>query len=100
MSEELGLGSDAFDQPLRSAFVVGLSYLAGAAVPVLPYMFLVPSAGIVASAIGTVLVLFAVGAGKTIITSRSWWRSGLESMATGIAAGAVTYGAGRFFGAR
>jgi VIT1/CCC1 family predicted Fe2+/Mn2+ transporter len=47
-----------------------------------------------------VAVLFAVGALKTIITSRSWWRSGLESMATGIAAAAVTYGAGRLFAAR
>jgi VIT1/CCC1 family predicted Fe2+/Mn2+ transporter len=45
-------------------------------------------------------VLFGVGAVKTIITSRSWWRSGLESMATGIAAAAVTYGAGRLFAAR
>ena len=44
------------------------------------------------------LVLFAVGAAKTIITTRSWWRSGIESMLTGIAAGAVTYGAGRLFG--
>ena len=44
--------------------------------------------------------LFGVGALKTIITSRSWLRSGLESMMTGIIAAAVTYGAGRLLGAR
>ena len=52
------------------------------------------------SAISTVVVLFAVGALKTIITSRSWWRSGLESMLVGIAAAGATYAAGRMFAAR
>jgi VIT1/CCC1 family predicted Fe2+/Mn2+ transporter len=69
-------------------------------VPVWPYIFFEPQKGLVVSAISTVAVLFGVGAVKTIITSRSWWRSGLESMATGIAAAAVTYGAGRLFAAR
>jgi len=46
------------------------------------------------------LVLFGVGAAKTIITSSSWWRSGFESMLTGVAAAAVTYGAGRLFATR
>jgi VIT1/CCC1 family predicted Fe2+/Mn2+ transporter len=100
MREELGFNEESFDVPLRSAFAVGLSYLAGAAVPVWPYIFFEPQKGLVVSAISTVAVLFGVGAVKTIITSRSWWRSGLESMATGIAAAAVTYGAGRLFAAR
>ena len=52
------------------------------------------------SAISTIVVLFAVGALKTIITSRSWWRSGLESMLVGIAAAGATYVAGRMFAAR
>jgi vacuolar iron transporter family protein len=100
MREELGFTEDNFDSPLKSAIVVGGSYLIGATVPVAPYLFVPPPEGIALSVIVTVLVLFAVGAAKTIITARSWWRSGLESMLTGIAAGAVTYGAGRLFGAR
>ncbi len=100
MREELGFSSDSFDSPLHSGAVVGLSYLAGAAVPVAPYLWVAPPEGIVASALATVVVLFAVGALKTIITDRSWWRSGLESMLTGIAAAAVTYGAGRLFASR
>ncbi len=98
MREELGFIGDNFESPIRSSMVVGVSYLVGAAVPVAPYLFIAPATGIMLSAIITVLVLFAVGALKTIITARSWWRSGLESMLTGIAAGAVTYGAGRLFG--
>ena len=100
MREELGFNENTLDSPLRSAFAVGLSYLAGAAVPVWPYVFFAPGRGIVVSAISTVLVLFGVGAAKTIITSRSWWKSGFESMLTGVAAAAVTYGAGRMFAQR
>jgi len=59
-----------------------------------------PPIGIVVSALATIGVLFGVGAAKTIITTRSWWRSGLESMAIGIAAAAVTYGAGVLFASR
>lgn len=100
MSEELGFSSTSFDAPFKSAMVVGVSYLIGAAVPVIPYALMAPHAAIAISAIATVAVLFLVGAGKTVITARSWWRSGIESMLTGIAAAAVTYGAGRLFGAR
>jgi VIT1/CCC1 family predicted Fe2+/Mn2+ transporter len=94
MREELGLAVESFD------LTVGFSYLAGAAVPVLGYFFVPPHEGLIISVVATVATLFVVGAAKTIITARSWWRSGLESMATGIAAAAVTYGAGRFFASR
>lgn len=97
MREELGFTEENFEPPLKSAFVVGTSYLLGAAVPVIPYTIISPPMGIAVSAVVTVLVLFGVGAAKTLITARSWWRSGFESMLTGIAAGAVTYGAGRLF---
>ena len=77
MREELGFTEDNFESPLKSSIVVGASYLIGAAVPVAPYLIVAPSTGIMISAIVTVLVLFAVGAAKTIITARSWWRSGI-----------------------
>jgi VIT1/CCC1 family predicted Fe2+/Mn2+ transporter len=99
MHEELGFG-DSFDSPVTSGLITAAAYLSGAAVPVVPYLFLIPAEGVIASAIVTVIVLFAVGAAKTIITTRSWWRSGLESMFTGIIAAAVTYTAGRLFAAR
>ncbi len=100
MREELGFASESFDSPVKSALTVGAAYLTGAAVPVLPYLFAVPSRAVIASMLTTVSVLFAVGAAKTIITTRSWWRSGLESMLTGMVAAAVTYTAGRFFASR
>jgi VIT1/CCC1 family predicted Fe2+/Mn2+ transporter len=100
MREELGMAVETFDKPMRSALTVGLSYFAGATVPVLGYLLVPAQEGLIISIVATVGTLFAVGAAKTIITSRSWWRSGLESMTTGIAAAAVTFGAGSFFGRR
>jgi VIT1/CCC1 family predicted Fe2+/Mn2+ transporter len=98
MREELGFSEESFDPPVRSALTVGLAYLFGAAVPVVPYALVPRADGTMVSAIATVAVLFGVGAAKTIITARSWWRSGLESMLVGIAAGTVTYLAGTYFG--
>jgi VIT1/CCC1 family predicted Fe2+/Mn2+ transporter len=98
MREELGLHHEHLEVPHRSAVRVGLSYLLGAAIPVIPYTLLGPPSAVMVSASVTILALFVVGAGKTFFTSRSWWRSGLESLAIGVAAAAVTYGAGWMFG--
>lgn len=100
MREELGLAAETFDRPLRSGLTVGFSYLIGALVPVVAYFFVSPHPGVIISAIATIFALFVVGAAKTLITIRPWWLSGLESMATGVAAAAVTYGAGLLFAAR
>jgi vacuolar iron transporter family protein len=100
MREELGFAEESFDAPVRSGGIVACSYLVGALVPVLPYLFVAPPAGILVSGLATVTALFAVGAAKTIITRRRWWLSGLESMMTGVAAALVTYGAGRFLAPR
>jgi VIT1/CCC1 family predicted Fe2+/Mn2+ transporter len=100
MREELGLHHEHLEVPHRSALRVGVSYLLGAAIPIIPYTLLAPSVAVLVSAIVTIAALFAVGALKTILTSRSWWRSGLESLAIGVAAAIVTYGAGWIFGAR
>ena len=100
MREELGFGAEVMEPPVCSGLTVGGAYLVGAAVPMLPYLFVQPEVGILLSAIATIFALFAVGAAKTVLTGRHWWRSGLESMGIGIVAAAVTYSVGRAFGAR
>ena len=72
----------------------------GAAVPLLPYLFVGSGAGILISALATIIVLFIVGAAKTVLIARPWWRSGLESMLIGVVAAIVTYSVGLAFGAR
>ncbi|HTW89823.1 MAG TPA: VIT1/CCC1 transporter family protein [Candidatus Binataceae bacterium] len=100
MREELGLHHEHLDVPHRSAVRVGLSYLLGAAIPVIPYTLLGSPRAVTVSASVTILALFIVGAAKTLVTSRSWWRSGLESLAVGVAAAIVTFGAGWMFRTR
>jgi vacuolar iron transporter family protein len=100
MREELGFGAEVMESPVRSALTVGGAYLLGASVPLLPYVFVEPTSGILISALITIVTLFGVGAVKTVLTSRSWWRSGLESMVIGAVAALVTYSVGLAFGTR
>jgi len=100
MREELGFGAEVMEPPMRSALTVGGAYLMGASVPMLPYVLVEPSIGILISAIATIIALFIVGAAKTVLTTRQWWRSGLESMGIGTVAAIATYSVGRAFGTR
>jgi vacuolar iron transporter family protein len=100
MREELGFGAEVMEPPLQSALTVGGAYLIGAAVPLLPYLLVKPAVGTLISAFGTIIALFVVGAAKTVLTARPWWRSGLESMMIGAVAAALTYSVGLAFGTR
>jgi VIT1/CCC1 family predicted Fe2+/Mn2+ transporter len=100
MREELGFGAEVMEPPLHSAVTVGGAYLIGAAVPLLPYLFVGAAYGILISALATIIALFVVGAAKTVLTARPWLGSGLESMAIGAVAAIVTYSVGRAFGTR
>ncbi len=97
MQEELGLSLDQTVSPLKSGIATGGAYAFGALMPVLPYLFMQPGTGLVASAALTLSVLFGVGAAKTIVTGKNAWRSGLESMAIGGLAALATFVAGKIF---
>jgi VIT1/CCC1 family predicted Fe2+/Mn2+ transporter len=49
----------------------------------------------IATAAGISIVAhFLVGAAKSLVTVRSWWRSGLEMTTVGVIEGVVTYSLG------
>ncbi|NJD68624.1 MAG: hypothetical protein C3F12_09430 [Candidatus Methylomirabilota bacterium] len=99
MMEELGLIEDRFDNPAKVGLLIGVSSLIGAFLPILPYFFLelrwafVASIGVAASA------LFVTGAGKTVLTKKTWWKSGLEMMGIGLLVSVAGYGIGYVLGA-
>ncbi len=97
MNEELGLSLDHGASPVKSAVATGSAYTFGALMPVIPYVFLGPASGLIASALITLTVLFGVGATKTIVTGKNSLRSGFESMAIGGLAAAATFLVGRIF---
>jgi len=92
--EELGLSDQAFQSPWRSAASATVSTAVGAAVPVLPYLFIGGAAALITSFVISTVAHFAGGAAKVVVTGRTWWKSGLEMMFIGLGEAAITYGIG------
>ena len=95
--EELGLSEASFPNPVRSMLSAGVSTAVGGFIPIIPFFFTVGMPAVVASFIISTAAHFAVGASKSLVTTRSWWASGAEMTAVGILEAAVTYGLGRAF---
>ncbi|MEO7332427.1 MAG: VIT1/CCC1 transporter family protein [Gemmatimonadales bacterium] len=95
VEKELGLtGEHAEGSPAQGAWVMGASFGAGAAVPVIPHLLLPPETAIWASVVATGAVLFGIGVLKSRWTRRGWLWSGTEILLLGAVAGV----AGFFFG--
>ena len=96
--EELGLDPDELGSPLGAAFGSFVAFGIGAFVPVLPYL-LTGGAGAFATAIGLSLIaLFAVGAGVSLLTGRGVLFSGVRQVGIGAAAAIVTFIVGSVIG--
>jgi len=97
--EELGinpedLGGSAW-AAAGSSFAV---FMVGAAIPVLPFLFLSGANAVAASALASAAALFLIGAITSLFTARGALYSGLRQLAIGAVAALVTYGAGHLFG--
>lgn len=95
--EELGLSEASFPNPIRSTISATVSTAIGGFIPIIPFFFTVGMPAVVASFIISTIAHFAVGASKALVTTRSWWSSGLEMTAVGIIEAAITYGLGLAF---
>jgi VIT1/CCC1 family predicted Fe2+/Mn2+ transporter len=97
--EELGVDPDTLGGSAWEAAVASfLLFSLGALVPVVSFIF---SSGLLAMAVAlgvSALALFAVGAGITLVTGKSPWRSGLRQTLFGLAAAGITFGIGRLLG--
>ncbi len=92
MHEELGFTQNVFVPPLRAGVGVGLSYVLGAAFPLAPYFLLERHTALLVSMALTFFVLFGVGAAKSRITYRAWWKSGAEMAGLGLAGALLCHG--------
>lgn len=91
VEKELGLSLEQSENPAKDALTMGVSFILGAAVPLLPYFFIVSGLAIPVSIGLTLLALFGIGAAKTRLTHRNPWRSGLEILAVGSASALLGY---------
>jgi len=97
--EELGLNPDDLGSPLGAATASFVSFAVGAAVPLVPFLIDVKGSGaLVATAVLTVIALFAVGLALSLFTGRQALRGALRMVLIGGGAGAVAFCVGRALG--
>ena len=94
--EELG-GTKGAGNPVQGALAAGISTGLGAIIPVVPFIWLTGTTGIVVAGVVSLVAHFAVGAAKSLFTLRSWWSSGLEMTLAGVIVGGLTYAVGLAF---
>lgn len=82
---------------LRSAIIVGISAIIGSLIPLLPFVLLPVSVGMVVAIVISALVLFVVGAYKARIYVGQPGRSGLEMALIGTASALAGYVVGLLF---
>jgi VIT1/CCC1 family predicted Fe2+/Mn2+ transporter len=96
--EELGLDPDELGSPWGAAAGSFVAFGVGALIPVLPYALASGGAAFVPSIALSVVALFAVGAGVSLLTGRSLLFSGARQVGIGAAAAVVTYIVGNLIG--
>jgi VIT1/CCC1 family predicted Fe2+/Mn2+ transporter len=91
MKYELGLEKPDPKRATRSAFNIGLSYVIGGFIPLIPYFYVTEAVdGLKISAVITLICLFIFGFFKSKITGINPWTGGLKVMMIGaLAAGAA-----------
>ncbi|MEK7599275.1 MAG: VIT1/CCC1 transporter family protein [Patescibacteria group bacterium] len=95
MTEELGLWSAQDSRPFREAAATFLAFVVAGSLPIIPYLLIASDPNVFFwSALSAAGALFAVGALRTIFTSKKWFWSGGEMFLIGGAAAFIAYGIG------
>lgn len=97
LAEELGILPERFENPVRNATVMGVAYIVGGLIPMLPFFVSAGEGSMLFSIALSVAALFLVGAWKTTVTKRDWLRSGLEMLAVGVLAAVAGYAVGLLY---
>ncbi|MBA2689375.1 MAG: VIT1/CCC1 transporter family protein [Burkholderiales bacterium] len=96
--EELGLNPDELGSPWAAALASFFSFVAGASVPLLPFIFARGPAALQAAVVLSLVCLFGVGAALSLFTGRHAIKSGLRMSLIGAAVGMITFAIGRLAG--
>jgi vacuolar iron transporter family protein len=96
--EELGLDPTELGSPYGAAAGSFVAFALGAAVPVIPYLLFSGQTAFVASIVVSLIALFAVGAGVSLLTGRGFLFSGIRQVLIGGAAAVVTFLVGSVIG--
>jgi VIT1/CCC1 family predicted Fe2+/Mn2+ transporter len=94
--EELGMAPGELPNPWLAAGSSFISFVLGAAIPVLPFVF--GATTFMWSLVLSLVGLFGAGALVSRVTARSWWFSGTRQLLIGALAAGVTWGIGTMVG--
>jgi len=86
-----GLGSAEINQPLRAALVMGLSFIVGAIIPIIPYMAMAGVSALYLSVFLSATTLFIVGAFKGHLAGQSLLVSGGKFFVIAVSAAGLGY---------
>jgi VIT1/CCC1 family predicted Fe2+/Mn2+ transporter len=86
-----GLGSAEINRPVQAALVMGLSFIVGAIIPILPYMFESGVTALTVSALLGGVTLFGVGAFKGHLAGQSLFVSGGQFFLIAVSAAGLGY---------
>lgn len=78
--------------PRTNAIYMGISYVLGGSIPVLPYLFTTINTAIIISIPITLMGLFILGAYTTKFTKRNWLKAGTEMLLLASLAAAIGFG--------
>ncbi|MBI4592220.1 VIT1/CCC1 transporter family protein [Candidatus Uhrbacteria bacterium] len=81
--------------PIRAALVMGVFYLLGGTVPLIPYFLLPVGQAVIPAIAVTAFALFLVGVWAASFTKTSKLKSGVEMTAVSLAAAGIGYVVGR-----
>lgn len=86
-----GLGTAEINRPLQAALVMGLSFVVGALVPLVPYLILPGIHALYLSVLLAATTLFGVGVFKGYLAAKSLLLSGLEFFLIAVGAAVLGY---------
>jgi vacuolar iron transporter family protein len=89
-----GLGSAEINRPLQAAMIMGLSFVVGAIIPIVPYIIMPGINAFYASSLLGGATLFGVGAFKGILAGQSPLLSGIKFFLIAVSAAAAGYAIG------
>lgn len=99
MRDEVGLDPKAIGGPWAAAISSFSAFFVGAIIPLIPFLLWSGTGALITSVVISLVALFGLGVGVSVLTKRSWLWSGFRQLSLGAVAALVTYLVGQAIGA-